>query len=159
MSLESVISTLANSSLTEQLINRCNREERLTIKAESLTGKVLISSSLAKKAESPLLVIVPTIEDGNRWLSILDLLGWKKTLLYPHSEVSPFESTPIASEIIWGQLAVLSELISNAKRDSIAIVCTERALHIHLPPPLSLKEKCISIKKGDELDLTELSIS
>ncbi len=159
MSLESVISTLANSSLTEELINRCSREDRLTIKAESLTGKVLISSSLAKKAQSPLLVIVPTIEDGNRWLSILDLLGWKKTFLYPHSEVSPFESTPIASEIVWGQLAVLNELISNAQRDSIAIICTERALHSHLPPPLSLKEKCISIKKGDELDLTELSFN
>ena len=112
MSLESVISTIANSSLTEQLINRSTREDRLTINAESLTGKVLISSSLAKKAERPLLVIVPTIEDGNRWLSILDLLGWGKTFLYPNGEVSPFESTPTASEIVWGQLAVLSELIS-----------------------------------------------
>ncbi len=157
MSLESIISSIANTHLSEELINRCTREDRLIIQAESLTSKVLLSSSLAKKAESPLLIIVPTIEDGSRWLSILELIGWKKSFLYPNSEVSPYESAPISSEIAWGQLAVLSELISTRENDSIAIICTERALHSHLPTPSVLKEKCISIKKGDEIELIEIS--
>jgi transcription-repair coupling factor (superfamily II helicase) len=87
-------------------------------------------------------------------------MGWPTTQLYPTSEGSPYEGFDPTSEITWGQLQVLSELlaIDGAGKRSWrgAIVASERALQPHLPPPAVLAEQCLSLRKGDCVNLEQL---
>ena len=158
MSLESIVKKIEDHQLTNELIERTNRKERLVLTGSSLTTKALISSSLAKKVSNKLLVIVPTLEDATRWFPLIKDCGWSKTLLYPTSEVSPYESIKVTSEIVWGQLQVLSEILDLNKEETIAIIATERSLQPHLPPIDSLKSKCIKLKVGEEIELNTLSL-
>ena len=158
MSLESIVKHLENHKLTNELIGRSNREERLILTGASRTAKALISTSLAKKESKTLLVIVPTLEDATRWFPLLKDCGWSKTGLYPTSEVSPYDSVQVTSEIIWGQLQVLSDLLELKDDENIAIIATERSLQPHLPPPKYLKSKCIRLNVGDEINIKDLSL-
>ncbi len=158
MSLESIAKYLENHQLTNELIERTNREDRLILTGASRTAKALITTSLAKKESRKLLVIVPTLEDATRWFPLVKDCGWSKTCLYPTSEVSPYDSTQVTSEIIWGQLQVLSDILEISADENIAIIATERSLQPHLPPFEYLKSKCIKLNVGDEINLNELTI-
>jgi len=158
VSLESIANFLQNHKLTNELIERTNREERLIITGACRTAKALIASSLAKKESKILLVIVPTLEDATRWLPLVKGCGWTKTCLYPTSEVSPYEAVQVTSEIIWGQLQVLSDILELKDDENIAIVATERSLQPHLPPVDYLKSKCIKLNVGEEVNLHDLSL-
>ena len=157
MSLESIAKKLENHRLTNELIDRIKRDERLTLIGSSLTAKVLITTSLAKKCSKILLVIVPTLEEATRWFPLLKDCGWSKTCLYPTTEVSPYDSIRINSEIEWGQLQVLSDIMEINNDENISIITTERALQPHLPPVDYFKSKCIKLNIGDELDLYDLT--
>ncbi|MFM7550625.1 MAG: transcription-repair coupling factor, partial [Cyanobacteriota bacterium] len=83
----------------------------------------------------------------------------------PTSEGSPYEPFDPTSEITWGQLQVLSELLDRpgeggggmaAGQPPLAIVATERALQPHLPPPEAMRQRCLSLRKGANLDLEQL---
>lgn len=158
MSLESIAKYLEKHHLTNELIERTNREERLILTGASRTAKALITTSLAKKESNRLLVIVPTLEEATRWYPLVKDCGWTKTCLYPTSEVSPYDSTHVTSEIIWGQLQVLSDILELKDDENIAIIATERSLQPHLPPFEYLKAKCIKLSVGDEINLGSLSI-
>ena len=158
MSLESIAKYLEKHHLTTELIERTNREERLILTGASRTAKALITTSLAKNESKRLLVIVPTLEDATRWYPLVKDCGWTKTCLYPTSEVSPYETTQVTSEIIWGQLQVLSDILELKDDENIAIIATERSLQPHLPPFEYLKEKCIKLNVGDEINLSDLSL-
>ena len=158
MSLESIAKYLEKHHLTTELIERTNREERLILTGASRTAKALITTSLAKNESKRLLVIVPTLEDATRWYPLVKDCGWTKTCLYPTSEVSPYETTQVTSEIIWGQLQVLSDILELKDDENIAIIATERSLQPHLPPFVYLKEKCIKLNVGDEINLSDLSL-
>ncbi len=157
MSLESIAKYLENHQLTNELIGRTNRKERLILTGASRTAKALITTSLAKKESQKLLVVVPTLEDATRWFPLVKDCGWTKTCLYPTSEVSPYDSIQVTSEIIWGQLQVLSDILDLKDDENIAIIATERSLQPHLPPSEFLKSKCIKLNVGEELNLSELS--
>ncbi|WP_320667679.1 transcription-repair coupling factor [Prochlorococcus sp. MIT 1307] len=158
MPLESVMLQLQKSIITEELIERTSRSNRLLLSGASRAVRALISSAIAKSKSKPLLVIVPTLEEASRWFSLLQLIGWKTNHIYPTSEGSPYESNETSSEIIWGQLQVLSDLHSSYKNSSLAIVATERSLQPHLPPSKELLSCFLTIKKGDEIDLENLSL-
>ena len=158
MSLESIAKKLQEHPLTSELIERTNRQDRLIISGASRTTKALLSTSLAKTVSNKLLVIVPTLEDANRWYPIVQDCGWNKTCLYPTSELSPYDSRQITSEIVWGQLQVLSDIMELSNDENIAIIATERSLQPHLPPIKNLKSKCIRLKIGDEINLSQLSL-
>ena len=128
MSLESIVKRLEEHPLTNELTERTHRKERLILSGASRTAKALITTSLAKKESKQLLVIVPTLEDATRWLPLLKNCGWTKTCLYPTSEVSPYDSVQVTSEIVWGQLQVLSDILELQNEENIAIIATERSL-------------------------------
>ncbi len=158
MSLESIARYLENHPLTNELIGRSNREERLILTGASRTAKALITTSLAKKESKKLLIIVPTLEEATRWYPLVKECGWSKTCLYPTSEVSPYDSINVNSEIIWGQLQVLSDILELKDNENIAIIATERSLQPHLPPYEYLKSKCIKLNVGDEINISQLSL-
>ncbi|AAQ00045.1 MULTISPECIES: transcription-repair coupling factor [Prochlorococcus] len=157
MALKSLITNVVESALTEEIVKRVVKKGKLSINGGSTSAKAITISSLALKSNKPVLVIVPTLEEASRWNSIMQILGWNKVLLYPSSEVSPYESIEISKEIEWAQLSVLSELLANDYRDPMAIICTERALQPHLPRPELMLENSVSIIKGNELNLDNLS--
>jgi transcription-repair coupling factor (superfamily II helicase) len=155
MPLAALVRQLQQATLTGEVLERSRRPERLRLSGAGRGARALISSALAGAAGAPLLLIVPTLEEAGRWAALLELMGWPSCQLYPTSEASPYEPFDPTSEITWGQLQVLGELLDGGQR--LAIVATERALQPHLPPPQALQAQCLSLRKGDTVDLEELA--
>ena len=156
MPLRSLVRQLQDSALSGELLERSRRTDRLLMRGAGRCSRALIASALAKRDGRPLLVVVPTLEEAGRWTALLDLMGWDSAGLYPTSEGSPYEPFDPTSEIIWGQLQVLSDLLGDPKGVNKVIVATERCLQPHLPPPQALADQCRTLKRGDELDLEQL---
>jgi transcription-repair coupling factor (superfamily II helicase) len=154
MPLTALVRQLQQVPLTGELGARLQRSERLRLAGAGRPARALVSSALAAAAGAPLLVVVPTLEEAGRWAALLELMGWSSCHLYPTSEGSPYEPFDPTSEITWGQLQVLGELLDGGER--FAIVATERALQPHLPPPEALRSRCLSLRKGDTVNLEEL---
>ncbi len=160
MPLTALVRQLQQVPLTGELRSRCDRPQRLRLSGAGRAGRALVASAIAAAGEAPLLVIVPTLEEAGRWAALLELMGWSSSQLYPTSEGSPYEPFDPTSEITWGQLQVLSELVEGegkAGRGRTAIVATERALQPHLPPPEALRAQCLSLRKGDTVNLEQLA--
>lgn len=156
MPLTALVRQLEQVPLTGEVLARMDRPERLSLRGAGRAARALISSALARQRRSPLLVVVPTLEEAGRWTALLELMGWPTAQLYPTSEGSPYEPFDPTSEITWGQLQVLAELVGpNPWRG--AIVATERALQPHLPPPEALAAQCLTLAKGQLVDLEELA--
>ena len=153
MELSTIVKLFIDNPLTDQLISRSKRDNSLTLKGTSKLINALISTSIAKKQGKPLIIIVPSLDEATRWLSILELIGWSKCYIYPTSESSPYEDFDSTKEILWGQLQVLSELINIQEDNDIAIVTTERSLQQHLPPKSVLRDNCINISINQEIDI------
>ncbi len=160
MPLAALVRQLQQVPLSAEVAARLQRPERLRLSGAGRAARALISSVLARSRQAPLLVVVPTLEEAGRWAALLELMGWRSCQLYPTSEASPYEAFDPTSEITWGQLQVLSELLDGQDGTSnscdLAIVATERALQPHLPPPSALKAQCQSLRKGDCLNLEAL---
>jgi transcription-repair coupling factor (superfamily II helicase) len=169
MPLSPLVRQLQQVPLTGEVLERTRRPQRLRLSGAGRAARALISSALAGlsgaagEAPAPLLVVVPTLEEAGRWAALLELMGWRSTQLYPTSEASPYEPVDPTSEITWGQLQVLSELLDGNGQlepgtgaSGLAIVATERALQPHLPPPEALQAQCLSLRRGACLDLEEL---
>ncbi len=182
MPLAPLVRQLQQAPLTRDVLERSRRTERLRLSGAGRAARALITSALASlgTTAAPLLVIVPTLEEAGRWAALLELMGWRSCQLYPTSEGSPYEPFDPTSEITWGQLQVLSELLDHGgegdsngsadgsqagsqggshdpnDRQGLAIVATERALQPHLPPPSALKDQCLSLRKGDTIVLEQL---
>ena len=149
MPLRSLVRQLREAALTGELLERSRRSERLLMRGAGRNCRALVASAMAQRDGSPLLVVVPTLEEAGRWTALLELMGWSNVSLYPTSEGSPYEPFDPTSEIIWGQLQVLSDLLNDADSSQRAIVATERCLQPHLPPPPVLKQTCLG-KTGVE---------
>ena len=157
MTLESIITFLQSSNLTNEIEKRINRNDRLLFRGASRSARALLATSLAKRNKRPLLVIVPTMEESTRWLSLLQEMSWERVFIYPTSEISPYEKAELTTEIVWGQLQVLSELLSLRNKSNLAIITTDRALQPHLPTTKIFEKNCIHIQKGELLDIDKLS--
>ncbi len=158
MPLSPLVRQLQQAPLTGEVRARIDRPDRLRLSGAGRAARALVSSALAAAGSQPLLVIVPTLEEAGRWAALLELMGWSSSQLYPTSEGSPYEPFDPTSEITWGQLQVLSELLDeSAEASRLAIVATERALQPHLPPPAALKAQCLTLRKGDTVNLEELA--
>ena len=157
MPLRSMVRQLQDAALTGELLERCGRTDRLLMRGAGRGSRALVASALAQRHGSPLLVVVPTLEEAGRWAALLELMGWPSASLYPTSEGSPYEPFDPTSEIIWGQLQVLSDLIGSGDAGRFAIVATERCLQPHLPPPDALTTTCRTLRRGDDIDLEDLS--
>ncbi|KEF42720.1 MAG: transcription-repair coupling factor [Cyanobium sp. CACIAM 14] len=165
MPFHALVRQLQAAPLTAEVRARCERPERLRLSGAGRAARALVASALAGSREAPLLVIVPTLEEAGRWASLLELMGWPLCQLYPTSEGSPYEPFDPTTEITWGQLQVLAELVEGggdgglAAGGRFAVVATERALQPHLPPPAVLAQRCLTLRKGDRLDLEQLALT
>ena len=153
MPLSALVRHLEQVPLTAEVLERARRDDRLLLRGGGRVARSLITSALARLANAPLLVIVPTLEEAGRWAALLELMGWSSQL-YPTSEGSPYEPFDPTSEITWGQMQVLSELLQGAPQ---AVVATERALQPHLPPRDVLASRCCTLQRGQSVSLDALA--
>ena len=165
MALSSILRYLGQSALTQDLI------AKLALGSLRLTGadrfaRGLVASTLAQQTDRSLLVITATLEEAGRWAAQLEPMGWQTVHFYPTAESSPYDPFDSEAEMLWGQMQVLSELLGAQTLDpepnnqnnqkNLAIVCTERALQFHLPPPSQFREYALHLKPGTEVSLAKL---
>lgn len=164
MAFSSITRALGRSPLTVELLTKLKQQQFLHLNGISRLPKGLVASALAQTEQHNLLVVTATLEEAGRWAAQLEAMGWQTVHFYPTSEASPYEPFDSESEMIWGQLQVLADLIQLAdqpaagtRAPAFALVTTERALQTHLPPVEAFRPYCITLKRGIELNLETLS--
>ncbi|NEQ81592.1 MAG: transcription-repair coupling factor, partial [Moorea sp. SIO2I5] len=167
MALSSIIRTLEHSPLTSELLTKLNRQQSLYLNGIPRLPKGLVASALAKADQRLLFVVCSTLEEASRWATQLEAMGWNTVHLYPTSEASPYEPFDPESEMTWGQMQVLADLVERLKVDRLpvessdlqpnnvqpstngmAIVATQAALQPHLPPVDAFKPYCLTLNQG-----------
>ncbi len=177
MALSSITRAIARTALAQELVTKLTQPpaSAQSPPALKLSGlprlpKGLVASALAQAQQRPLLAITATLEEAGRWAAQLEAMGWATVAFYPTSEASPYDSFDQESELTWGQLQVLSDLINGKAQNetlppgskhlgAMAIVATERALQPHLPPVEVFRPYCLEIKLGTDLNIKALSLS
>jgi transcription-repair coupling factor (superfamily II helicase) len=111
MALSSITRALGRSPLTSELLNTLSKYQHLKLNGLARLPKGLVSSALAQAQSRNLLVITATLEEAGRWSAQLEAMGWQTVHFYPTSETSPYEPFDPESEMVWGQLQVLADLV------------------------------------------------
>ncbi|MCU0532631.1 MAG: transcription-repair coupling factor [Hydrococcus sp. Prado102] len=163
MTFSSVIRALGRSPLTQELLLKLKQKRSILLSGVPRLPKGLVASSLAQAQGNNLFIVCATIEEAGRWAAQLEAMDWKTVHFYPTSEASPYESFNPESEMIWGQMQILSSVISHLsleknnkgqttnderQKSNFAIVSTEKALQPHLPPPDVFQSYCLNFKPG-----------
>ncbi|OUL26433.1 transcription-repair coupling factor [Nostoc sp. 106C] len=163
MAFSSIVRALARSPLTTELVSKLNRHQDLRLNGIPRLPKGLVASALAQNSDKNLFVVCATLEEAGRAYAQLEAMGWKNVYFYPTSEASPYEPFDPETEMTWGQMQVLADLVKsqeskvNGNQPKIAIVATTGALQPHLPPPDAFIPFSVTLKKGMEFDLNTFS--
>jgi transcription-repair coupling factor (superfamily II helicase) len=164
MAFSSVIRAIGRSPLTSELLTKLGQQHHLKLNGIARIPKGLVASALAQSQQRPLLIVTATLEEAGRWTAQLEAMGWQTVYFYPTSEASPYEPFDPESEMIWGQLQVLADLVTSPTQQatptmqhSLAIITTERALQPHLPPVAAFRPYCLTLNRGMELNLEDFS--
>ncbi|HEY9650912.1 MAG TPA: transcription-repair coupling factor, partial [Coleofasciculaceae cyanobacterium] len=171
MAFSSIIRFLERSPLTGELLSKLKRSSSLHLNGIPRLPKGLVASALAKASQRNLLVISSTLEEASRWAAQLEAMGWETIHLYPTSEASPYEPFDPESEMTWGQMQVLADLVKERlhvnklqtyssppeppnlptfqpSNSRMAIVATQAALQRHLPPIEAFQPYCLTLNQG-----------
>lgn len=157
MPFSSIVRALGRSPLTTELLSKLQRQLSLRLNGVSRLPKGLVASALAWAAKQNLFVVCATLEEAGRWTAQLEAMGWQ-VLFYPTSEASPYEPFDPETEMIWGQMQVLADLVKKqetgvktndfGQMTNVAIVATHASLQPHLPPVAAFKPFCLTLKRG-----------
>ncbi len=162
MAFSSITRALQRSPLTNELLTKLDQQGSLVLNGVARLPKGLVSSALAQAQQRPLLVITATLEEAGRWATQLEAMGWDTVHFYPTSEASPYDPFDQESEMTWGQLQVLADLLAlraageDAPARRLAVVATERALQPHLPPVSALEPYCLRLELKQEINFKAL---
>jgi transcription-repair coupling factor (superfamily II helicase) len=160
MTFSSVTRALTRSPLTQELVSKLNQTGQLRLNGVPRLPKGLVVSTLAQHQQQSLLVITATLEEASRWAIQLEAMNWQTVQFYPTSEASPYDPFDQETEMTWGQLQVLTELMKQRSAETprpLAVVTTERALQPHLPPVDVFQHYSLTLAQGSELDVGGLS--
>jgi len=146
MAFSSIVRSLGKLPLTQELLAKLERQQELQLNGIARLPKGLVASAIAQVKAQNLVVITSTLEDAGRWAAQLEAMGWPIVHFYPTSEASPYEPFDLESEMTWGQLQVLADLVESQK--PMAVVATERALQPHLPPVPDFQTYCLSVDRA-----------
>ncbi|MBD2439109.1 transcription-repair coupling factor [Nostoc sp. FACHB-110] len=169
MAFSSIVRALARSPLTTELLTKLNRQQELRLNGIPRLPKGLVASALAQNSGRNLFVVCATLEEAGRAYAQLEAMGWSTVHFYPTSEASPYEPFDPETEMTWGQMQVLADLVKgqssvnsqqssvNGQNKTIAVVATTGALQPHLPPPEAFTPLSLTLTKGMEFDLNTFS--
>lgn len=147
MTFSSIVRSLMRSPLTTELNNQLKKHQQLGLNGISRLPKNLIASALASQESRDLCIICATLEEAGRFYAQLEAMGWNTVHFYPTSEASPYQPFDPETELSWGQMQVLADLVSNSDHKSMAIITTIGALQPHLPPRETFKSFCLTLQK------------
>jgi transcription-repair coupling factor (superfamily II helicase) len=159
MTFSSILRHLQTLPLSKDLREKLQKRGNVQLSGLPRLPKGLIVSSLAQSLEKNLLVITATLEEAGRWTAQLELMGWQTVNFYPTSEASPYDTGRLESEMVWGQMQVLAELIQGKQVKGKAIIATEKALQPHLPPVETFQQYCLTLQRGQEMDSKSLELT
>lgn len=111
MAFSSIVRALGRSPLTTELLSKLNRQQELLLSGIPRLPKGLIASALAQTEGKNLFVVCATLEEAGRWTTQLEAMGWQTVHFYPTSEASPYEPFDPETEMTWGQMQVLADLV------------------------------------------------
>ncbi len=111
MAFSSITRALGRLPLTTELLTKLQQHQHLKLNGLARLPKGLVSSALAQAQSRNLLVVTATLEEAGRWTAQLEAMGWQTVHFYPTSESSPYEPFDPESEMVWGQLQVLADLV------------------------------------------------
>ncbi|MEJ1929424.1 transcription-repair coupling factor [Nostoc sp. NIES-2111] len=184
MAFSSIVRALMRSPLTTELLSKLNRQQDLRLNGIPRLPKGLVASALAQNSGSNLFVVCATLEEAGRAYAQLEAMGWQTVHFYPTSEASPYEPFDPETEMTWGQMQVLADLLKsqqstvngqqstvngqqstingqqstiNGQQNKIAVVATVGALQPHLPSTDAFTPFCLTLKRGMEFDLDTFS--
>ncbi len=157
MSLNSLISYISKSQITKELLNRIKKNKKLNIIGSSRYAKSIIINSIANKEEKNILLISPNEEIAYKWYGYFNSIGNNNVLYYPPKENLPYSSINKSKETEYSQLSVITKLVNCENKDLNIIITTERALQPHLINKKVFKENIITLIKGLNLDVKELT--
>ncbi|HIK05933.1 MAG TPA: transcription-repair coupling factor [Trichormus sp. M33_DOE_039] len=171
MAFSSIVRALGRSPLTTELLSKLNRQQELRLNGIPRLPKGLVASALAQNSQKNLFVVCATLEEAGRAYAQLEAMGWQTVHFYPTSEASPYEPFDPETEMTWGQMQVLADLVKSQQStvnsqqsivnyqefNKIAVVATVGALQPHLPPLDALTPLCLTLKRGMEFDLDAFS--
>ena len=164
MVFSSVIRAISQSPLTTELQQKLHQKNSLKLAGIGRLAKGLIASSLAQSQSQNLCIVCATLEEASRWAIQLEAMGWQAVHFYPTSEASPYEGLSPESEMVWGQMQVLSAILlqtvetsdTQQKNSKFALVTTEKALQTHLPPPDVFQDYCLNLRAGISKEIKEI---
>jgi transcription-repair coupling factor (superfamily II helicase) len=77
-----------------------------------------------------LFVVTSTLEEASRWAAQLEAMGWQTVHFYPTSEASPYEPFDPESEMTWGQMQVLADLVEELKVGRLKVEGSDEELKV-----------------------------
>jgi len=159
MAFSSIVRALGRSPLTTELLSKLNRQQVCRLNGIPRLPKGLVASALAQTANLNLFVVCATLEEAGRWAAQLEAMGWQTMHFYPTTDASPYEQFDPETEITWGQMQVLADLmqVRSDEKGKMAIVATQASLQPHLPPVEAFKPYCLTLNRGMELELGSFS--
>ncbi len=103
----------------------------------------MVASALANHGGRDLFVVCATLEEAGRVQAQMEVMGWQSVHFYPTAEASPYEPFDPETELSWGQMQVLADLVTEERKAKTAIIATVGSLQPHLPPPAEFKSFCL----------------
>ncbi|MBF2057035.1 MAG: transcription-repair coupling factor [Cyanobacterium sp. T60_A2020_053] len=156
MTFSSVVRAMAQTPLSRELSQKLNPSAPLKLQGAPRLVKGLVTSALTPNHN--LLIVCATLEEALRWMANIETMGHKRVFFYPTTSASPYEALSPESEMIWGQMQTLTNLLNTPQDSSAVVVTTEKALQPHLPPVEIFRQYCLDLVKGMTVDVQEIEL-
>ncbi len=167
MAFSSIVRAMVRSPLSTELLSKLNKQQELRLNGIPRLPKGLVASALAQASGKNLFVVCATLEEAGRWTAQVEAMGWETVHFYPTSEASPYEPFDPETEMTWGQMQALADLLKGSRESAseitgngqskqlskVVIIATQNALQPHLPPVEAFKPFCLTLKGGMEFEL------
>jgi transcription-repair coupling factor (superfamily II helicase) len=129
----------------------------LNIAGLSDAAKSLIIATLLQAIKRPIFLVVADNHLGARYQQELENLTRFPVLLYPYSEVSPYEQVLSSPDNIASQLDVLLKVV-NGESDPYLVLVPVRALLQRVHDRKTLSNSLVRLKVGEKINLSELAL-
>lgn len=159
-----------SSQLHERILH-CAQYARLLSKTHkpslqelNLTGlhdsaKSLILSMLLHEVKRPIFLVAGDNHQATRYFQEISNLSRLPVLLYPSSEVSPYEQVLSSQDTVASQMEVLQHIASaeDMEQKSYCVILPSRALMQRVLPKDELLANTLELKKGGTVEILELA--